>query len=126
MNSDNADDTSERFHKAVGGDRPRGDGGGRARRCKWALHPRPGSRSFRRQARNFWGVSHAVGVANGMDAIEIALRALDLPPGQRVLTTPFSAFATTLAILRAGGVPVFVNVDDDGNVNLDNARHPHA
>lgn len=67
----------------------------------------------------FWGVSQAVGVANGMDAIEIALRALDLREGQKVLTTPFSAFATTLAILRAGGVPVFVDVDDNGNIDLE-------
>lgn len=69
-----------------------------------------------------WGVGHAVGVANGMDAIEIALRALDLRAGQKVLTTPFSAFATTLAILRAGGVPVFVDVDDDGNIDLEQCR----
>ena len=69
-----------------------------------------------------WGASHAVGVANGMDAIEICLRALDLEPGQKVLTTPFSAFATTLAILRAGGVPVFVDVDDNGNIDLEQCR----
>ncbi len=78
--------------------------------------------AFEGKLAKFWGVSHAVGVANGMDAIEIALRALDLQPGQRVLTTPFSAFATTLAILRAGGVPVFVDVDDNGNVDLEQCR----
>ena len=78
--------------------------------------------AFESKLAEFWGVSHAVGVANGMDAIEIALRALDLEPGQKVLTTPFSAFATTLAILRAGGVPVFVDVDDDGNIDLDQCR----
>lgn len=69
-----------------------------------------------------WGVAHAVGVGNGMDALEIALRCLGLEPGNKVLTTPFSAFATTLAILRAGGVPVFVDVDDNGNLDLDQAR----
>jgi dTDP-4-amino-4,6-dideoxygalactose transaminase len=53
-----------------------------------------------------------------MDALEIALRSLDLRPREKVLTTPFSAFATTLAILRAGGVPVFVDVDDNGNIDL--------
>jgi dTDP-4-amino-4,6-dideoxygalactose transaminase len=65
-----------------------------------------------------WGVSHAVGVGNGMDALEIGLRCLDLRPGEKVLTTPFSAFATTLAIMRAGGIPVFVDVDDNGNLDL--------
>jgi dTDP-3-amino-3,4,6-trideoxy-alpha-D-glucose transaminase len=69
-----------------------------------------------------WGVRHAVGVGNGMDALEIALRCLDLRAGEKVLTTPFSAFATTLAILRAGGVPVFVDVDDNGNIDLEQCR----
>jgi dTDP-4-amino-4,6-dideoxygalactose transaminase len=78
--------------------------------------------AFEGMLAKFWGVPHAVGVANGMDAIEIALRALDLRAGQRVLTTPFSAFATTLAILRAGGVPVFVDVDDNGNIDLEQCR----
>lgn len=69
-----------------------------------------------------WDVAHAVGVGNGMDAIEIGLRCLDLQPGEKVLTTPLSAFATTLAILRAGGVPVFVDVDDFGCIDLAQAR----
>jgi dTDP-3-amino-3,4,6-trideoxy-alpha-D-glucose transaminase len=60
----------------------------------------------------------SIGCASGMDAIEIALRALDLPAGARVLTTPLSAFATTLAIVRAGGVPVFADVDARGNLDL--------
>ncbi len=68
------------------------------------------------------GVGHAVGVANGMDALEIALRCLGLRPGQKVLTTPFSAFASTLAILRAGGVPVFVDVDRTANIDLGQCR----
>jgi len=78
--------------------------------------------AFEGKLAQFWGVSHVIGVANGMDAIEIGLRALDLGPGQKVLTTPFSAFATTLAILRAGGVPVFVDVDDNGNIDLEQCR----
>jgi dTDP-4-amino-4,6-dideoxygalactose transaminase len=69
-----------------------------------------------------WGLNQAVGVASGMDAIEIGLRCLDLQAGQKVLTTPFSAFATTLAISRAGGVPVFVDVDDNGNIDLEQCR----
>lgn len=77
---------------------------------------------FEKALAEFWGVSHAVGVGNGMDALEIALRCLDLRPGEKVLTTPLSAFATTLAILRGGGVPVFVDVDDNGNLDLDLCR----
>ncbi len=69
-----------------------------------------------------WGVSYAVGVANGMDALEISLRCVGLDNGQKVLTTPLSAFASTLAIVRAGGVPVFVDVDESGNLDLDLSR----
>jgi dTDP-3-amino-3,4,6-trideoxy-alpha-D-glucose transaminase len=78
--------------------------------------------SFERALAEWWGVSHAVGTGNGLDALEIGLRCLDLQPGEKVLTTPLSAFATTLAILRAGGVPVFVDVDDLGAIDLRQCR----
>ncbi len=64
----------------------------------------------------------AAGVGNGLDALEIGLRALGLQPGEKVLTSPLSAFATTLAILRAGGVPVFVDCDEAGLLDLAAAR----
>jgi dTDP-4-amino-4,6-dideoxygalactose transaminase len=60
----------------------------------------------------------AIGVGNGMDALEISLRSLGAKPGDKVLTTPVSAFATTLAIIRLGAVPVFVDVDDLGRIDL--------
>jgi dTDP-3-amino-3,4,6-trideoxy-alpha-D-glucose transaminase len=74
--------------------------------------------SFERALAASFDRAFAVGCASGLDAIEIALRALGLRPGDKVLTTPLSAFATTLAILRAGGVPVFVDVDDQGLIDL--------
>jgi len=69
-----------------------------------------------------WPVPHAVGVGSGLDGLEIALRCLGLRRGDRVLTTPLSAFATTLAIVRVGGTPVFVDVDDSGLLDLDRCR----
>lgn len=78
--------------------------------------------AFENALASSWGLKQAVGVANGMDALEIGLRCLGLQPGQKVLTTPFSAFATTLAIIRAGGVPVFVDVDHLGAINFQQGR----
>ena len=68
------------------------------------------------------GCAAVVGVGNGLDALEICLRGLGVGPGDRVLTTPLSAFATTLAILRAGATPCFVDVDASGLLDLERAR----
>ena len=78
--------------------------------------------SFERALAALLGRRFAVGCASGLDAIEISLRCLGLKPGDKVLTTPLSAFATALAILRAGGRPVFVDVDDAGSLDLDRCR----
>lgn len=59
------------------------------------------------------GVEYGVGVANGMDAIEIALRSLDIGPGDEVITTPMTAFASVLAIVRAGATPVLADIDSE-------------
>jgi dTDP-3-amino-3,4,6-trideoxy-alpha-D-glucose transaminase len=76
-------------------------------------------RRFEEKIAAYCGRTHGVGCASGLDAIELALRVLGLRPGDKVLTTPLSAFATTLAIVRAGGRPVFVDTDEFGLLDLD-------
>jgi len=57
------------------------------------------------------GVEHAVGVANGTDALELALRAAGIEPGDEVITVSHTAVATVTAIERAGARPVLVDID---------------
>jgi dTDP-4-amino-4,6-dideoxygalactose transaminase len=78
----------------------------------------PEVKAFEEEAARFLGVRHAVACNSGTDALFLSLRALGLGPGDEVLTTPFTFFATAEAISHVGATPVFVDVERR-TMNLD-------
>jgi dTDP-4-amino-4,6-dideoxygalactose transaminase len=81
----------------------------------------PYVQAFERAMQEYLGVKHAVACASGTDALQLGLMALDLKPGDEVITTPFTFAATTETIALLGGVPVYVDIDPE-TFNIDVAR----
>jgi dTDP-4-amino-4,6-dideoxygalactose transaminase len=83
----------------------------------------PEVEAFEQEFAAYIGVRHAIGVANGTDAITIGLRALGVKPGDEVVVPSFTFYASAEAIVNAGARPVFCDVDPAArNVTADTVR----
>ncbi len=80
----------------------------------------PVVKQFERNMESYLGVKHAIACASGTDALQVALMAIGIKPGDEIITSPFTFVATTETIALLGGVPVYVDIDPvTFNINVE-------
>lgn len=71
----------------------------------------PAVKKFENNVEKYLGIKYAIGCASGTDALQIAMMAIDIKPGDEIITTPFTFVATTETIAILGAIPVYVDID---------------
>lgn len=78
---------------------------------------------FQQDVADYIGCRHALGVANGTDALVLSLRALGIGPGDEVITSPFTFFASAESVSLVGATPVFADIDESSfNITPDSVK----
>ena len=81
------------------------------------------ARDFEREFAQWVGSSHAIALANGTLALEVALKALGIGPGDEVIVTPRTFIASVSCVVNQGATPIFADIDrDSGNITPESAR----
>ena len=78
-------------------------------------------KTLEKNLQNFTGAKHAITCSSGTDALLLAMMALDIKPGDEIITTPFTFIATAETIAFLGAVPVFVDIDEK-TYNIDSFK----
>lgn len=90
----------------------------RALRSGWVAPLGPEVDSFEQEMSNYLGVTHAVALSSGTAALHLGLKSLGVQPGDSVITSTMTFVATANAITYTGAIPVFVDTNRDGTIDL--------
>ena len=83
-------------------------------------------KKFEKEFSKYLGSKYSVAISNGSVALELALKALDLKKGDKVIVTPRSFIISASCVLNLGLIPIFADVDDNGNLSIDGIKKAYS